>query len=142
MVLFLDFDGVLHPKGAGHTHFTRLPILEALLRETDLTNVQLVVSSTWRQAYSLTRLRAFFAPDIAERIIGTTASLSDYRSEHERGEEIEAWLSKNGNPAWVALDDDLEGFSPRMRAKLVLVDGAVGLQAEDAMRLRALMAWN
>lgn len=69
-----------------------------------------------------------------------TLSLRKYYSEYERGEEIEAWLSKSQATNWAALNDDVEGFTPRLRAKLVLVDGKVGLQAQDAVRLRVLMA--
>lgn len=73
MLIFLDFDGVLHPKGAGGQHFTRLPLLEAFLREPDMVKIKLVISSTWRQAYGLAKLRQFFAPDIGARIIGVTS---------------------------------------------------------------------
>ena len=139
MLIFLDFDGVLHPKGAGGPRFTRLSLFEAFLRESEISNVNIVISSTWRQAYGLPKLRSFFSVDIANRILGCTPSLESYRSEFERGEEIEVWLSKRPTETWVALDDDEEGFAPRLRSKLVLCDGTQGIREKDLMSLRGLL---
>jgi hypothetical protein len=52
VILFLDFDGVLHPEGEAHIHdggadFCFLPRLEALLRE--FPEVKIVISSAWRE---------------------------------------------------------------------------------------------
>jgi hypothetical protein len=44
MILFLDFDGVLHPKGGGGPRCTKMALLEALLREPVATHVEIVVS--------------------------------------------------------------------------------------------------
>jgi hypothetical protein len=47
MILFLDFDGVLHAAGntpGGLDNFKKLPLLEAWLREHDHVNV--VISSS------------------------------------------------------------------------------------------------
>lgn len=138
MHLFLDFDGVLHPKGAGRPRFTRLGAFEACMREPGLMGVQIVVASTWRTAYSLDKLRGFFSPDIAVRIVGTTASLRSYRSECQRGEEIEAYVAQHQVGQWAALDDDLEGFARPLRSRLVLVDGTHGFSEVDAGKVRAL----
>lgn len=140
MHLFLDFDGVLHPKGAGQPRFTRLGTFENCLRDPAMRGVRVVISSTWRTAYSIEKLRGFFSPDIAERIEGTTATLRTYRTEHERSEEIEAYAAKNQIGQWVALDDDLEGFARGLRARLVLCDGAIGFSDVDAAKLRKLVA--
>jgi len=131
MLLFLDFDGVLHPKGAGAPQFTQLPLFEAFLRKPEVKDVRIVISSTWRHAYELPKLRAFFSPDIGARILGGTPTLASYRTEYERGEEIEAWLGKHPSAFWVALDDDEEGFAPRLRPRLVLCDGTRGLDESD-----------
>ena len=52
LILFLDFDGVLHPEGEDHilnggADFCFLPRLEALLREFPW--VKIVISSSWRE---------------------------------------------------------------------------------------------
>jgi len=138
MHIFLDFDGVLHPKGAGQTHFTRLPLFEALMAEPCMATATIVISSTWRQAYTLEKLRQFFHPTIAPRIIGTTPTLREYHSEFERGEEIETYISKSSTRRWIAIDDDEEAFAPRLRTRLILCDGTKGLSTEDIAKVRLL----
>lgn len=140
IVLFLDFDGVLHPKGAGGPRFTRPPLFEAFLREPAMVDMSIVISSTWRQAYALPKLRGFFAPDIATRIIGCTPTLSSYSSDFERGEEIEAWLAASHVARWVGLDDDVDGFTPRLRRRLVLCDGTRGICIEDLEKVRSILS--
>lgn len=135
MHLFLDFDGVLHPKGAAQPRFVRLNDFEACMRKEAMRAVQIVISSTWRVAYSLEQLRGFFASDIAARIVGTTSTLRSYVTEYERGEEIQAWLKQNAVTRWVALDDDVEGFARNLRSHLILCDGTVGFSAAQARML-------
>ena len=46
MILFLDFDGVLHPEPSlAKDAFCRLPLIEEILQ--DFPQVQIVVSSAW-----------------------------------------------------------------------------------------------
>ena len=73
MILFMDFDYVLHPEGEGHlssdgTDFCFLPRLEALLRE--FPNVKIVISSSWREQLRYETLLKPFSDDIRARIIG------------------------------------------------------------------------
>jgi len=139
-VLFLDFDGVLHPVGGGSSQFTRLPLLEALLREPGLAHVRIVISSTWRDMHSLKRLQQFFSPDLRERVIGVTPVPDEYSSDHERYEEIRAWLDENGEvAAWAALDDDVDGFPPHRRERVVFTDPLEGVGPEDLERVRVLL---
>ena len=75
MILFLDFDGVLHPEYDGQATpadvvFCHLPRFEAVMR--DYPEVEIVISSMWREQFPLDALRARFSPDIAGRIIGAT----------------------------------------------------------------------
>jgi hypothetical protein len=137
-VLFLDFDGVLHPKGAGVEHFSCRPLLEALLLEAACAPVAVVVTSTWREAYSLQKLREFFCVDLRARIIGVTPVLEDLDSDHLRYREIRAWLNRNPQvKRWVAVDDDRDGFPEAQHGRAVLTNPATGLTAADVTRLRA-----
>ena len=138
-ILFLDFDGVLHPTGSASVKFSQLPMLEAFLREPPAQNIRIVVSSTWRDAYSLNALRRFFSVDIAPRIVGCTTTLEEYDSDYERGEEIEAWLAEHASSAeWIALDDHSQGFSPRLRSRVLITESSTGLTDESIVRLREL----
>ncbi|OUM04508.1 HAD domain-containing protein [Variovorax sp. JS1663] len=147
MILFLDFDGVLHPEGEGHlpndgTDFCFLPRLEALLR--DFPHVGIVVSSTWRERLSLDELRSFFSPDIGARIIGATPpprrDPAGYVHARREG-EICAWLEAHGgvDQPWVALDDAEWQFD-RHVDHLVACGSFVGFDDQAAQALRAHLA--
>jgi hypothetical protein len=141
--LFLDFDGVLHPAGARRNvgDLAQLPLLEAMLREPAHRHVGIVISSTWREAHSLPKLRALFSEDMRARILGVTPVPEDYDSDHARYEEIKAWLDQHPTcTRWVALDDDVEGFPGHRRKTIVLTDPATGLTEANLAALRALLA--
>ncbi|KWT97705.1 MULTISPECIES: HAD domain-containing protein [unclassified Variovorax] len=144
MILFLDFDGVLHPEGEGHlpndgTDFCFLPRLEALLRE--FPHVRIVISSMWRERLSLDELREFFSPDIGPRIIGATPlpKRDNAGYVHARREgEICEWLAANGGveQPWVALDDAEWQFDRHVN-RLVACGSFVGFDDDATQALRA-----
>lgn len=137
MILFLDFDGVLHPFSRPLGMFSLLPDFERVMR--DFPNVDIVISSSWREAHDLAQLRAIFSDDIARRIIDVTPVFADPDYQHVREEEIKSWLRKHGKEgeAWVAIDDCDFFFSPQCE-NLILVDGETGFNpaAEQVLRER------
>jgi hypothetical protein len=104
-ILFLDFDGVLHPHGA--CPFSRLPLLEQYLLK--MTEIEIVVSSSWRQDQSLEQLRNYFPVSLRKKVFDTTPTLDNVHNPGGRQREIEAYLASAGlnstNTSWVALDD-------------------------------------
>jgi hypothetical protein len=98
VILFLDFDGVLHLEGEGHllndgTDFCFLPSLESLLRK--FPHVRIVISSSWRERLAFEALIAPFAEDIRPRILGVTpprGSDVPHSFAHREG-EILAWFA-------------------------------------------------
>ena len=69
--LFMDFDGVTHPEPCfKDTMFCQLPFIEEVIRE--FQPVEIVISSSWREHYSLCELQDMFSPDIGRRIVGMT----------------------------------------------------------------------
>ncbi len=111
LILFLDFDGVLHPADATPDQFfCYLPALEDTLRPFD--EVELVLSTLWREERSLDALIEHFAPDIRPRILGATPQLPACELERgHRQREIEAWLAMHRPGGdWLALDDRQENF--------------------------------
>ncbi len=146
-ILFLDFDGVVHPEHCHESkHFCCLPVLEDALRQAP--EWQVVISSTWRLQKSLDQLRSRFSADIAERVVGETPrfnNLVDVPSSlvaYEREAECQAWLRSNDVPylAWLALDDRSWLFRPFCKS-LFLSDRKTGLafatlfdSAEDVAR--------
>ena len=83
-IIFLDFDGVLHPDGIAK--FSRLPVLERFLVE--MPDAEVVVSSTWREDHTLDQLRDIFSPPLRSRITGVTPSLDDGYDLKKRKKEV------------------------------------------------------
>lgn len=131
-VLFLDFDGVLHPNLAAESgHFCRMPLLEAALRDHP---VDVVVSSSWRFHHDWAALLAHFPPTLRAQVRGRTGEA--VTGPHARWQEIRAYCEQHAVRQWRALDDSAFEF-PRDCAELILCDGAVGLQDPQVRRLRA-----
>jgi hypothetical protein len=135
MIVFLDFDGVLHSFTERHVQpYHDLQRLEAVLREYPAVSV--VVSSSQREEKSLDELRAPFSPDIAPRVVGVTPVIpidgaADLPGSRYR--EILMYLDEHQADHWVALDDD-ETLFPLACPNLILCED--GFNAFAAMELQ------
>lgn len=143
MLLFLDFDGVLHPffpcedrPDIESQPFSYRPRLEGVLRE--YRRVEIVICSDWRKSHSLEGLRGFFSEDIRPRILGVTPVLPKDRTgvgwvgiQHR---EALTWLEVQSmlNRPWVALDDDYYNWLPE--SPLVCCDDGFREVEEEALR--------
>jgi hypothetical protein len=135
-LIFLDFDGVMHPAGCDTSrYFCNLAAFEAVLREHP--HVALVIASTWRHAYPLDEIKRNFSADIAGRIVGKTPTWEDEGDEHIRYQEIRKFLKhpKLAGLRWVAVDDSRHEFPPDC-PNLVLCDSQRGFDAAAAQALR------
>lgn len=134
MILFLDFDGVLHPVGGKAEMFCRLPLLWRLLRACQ--EIQVVFSTSWRETYRFDYLVDFATSnggeDLVQRFIGITP-VSELSEDDpvNRLSECEAWLQENGHAQspWLAIDDKGDWFLGC--PNLYLVDQTSGLQDGD-----------
>lgn len=142
MILFLDFDGVLHPEPCYDDGqlFSCLPRLESVLR--DFPAVEIVISSTWREKYCLAELKIFFSADIAARIIGVTPVWQEIPEivdalGYQRHAEIEGWLrqSEESWRSWLAIDDKSYLFRPFLK-NLIKTNSLIGIDADAENRLR------
>ena len=140
-ILFLDFDGVLHPEHCHESkHLCCLPILEDALRQ--VPECKLVITSTWRLAHPFTALRKRFSRDIAARVVGVTPMFSELKQvpdtlvSYPREAECHAWRSANGvlHLPWLAVDDRSWNYRPFCES-LLLVDGATGLTGLNGAQL-------
>jgi hypothetical protein len=152
MILFLDFDGVLHPVGSmAKQYFSKLPLLERFLRD-EASGWQVVISSSWREYYSRQQLLEIFSPDLRLRIIGSTpvdgdrslhATWGAQASLYPREIQIRHFLAQRGLNAdrWVALDDKKEWFRDlEANDRLVLCSPEIGLSERDLQRLRSKLS--
>lgn len=143
MILFLDFDGVLHPDPCRNEDmlFCRLLHFESVMR--DFPEVDIVITSIWRNTRDLAKLRALFSPDIAKRIVGVTPDWREVEQlvsvvgPYSRQVEIEGWLRQAGREGepWLALDDRPKLFAPLL-PNLICCDPEQGLGHEAIRQLR------
>lgn len=120
MILFLDFDGVLHPDAAylygktprlnadGELFMWANLLVEAL---ADQPNVRIVLSTSWVRLLSFKRARDYLPPVLRARVIGGTWHSAADRWEWEqmtRHQQIRRYVNRNSVSNWLALDDDNE----------------------------------
>lgn len=128
-VLFLDFDGVLHPEGSldNELLFCFSANFVDLIEEMDPSGeVPIVITSAWRLDTDLEGLRSHFRESIRRQIVGVTIESKaqmilgwdpDIRTgpqpdDGQREYEIKRWM-KDFSPAgeWLAIDDRANLFS-------------------------------
>lgn len=139
MILFLDFDGVLHPWCSPRSeYFCYLPRLEAVLR--DYSEVEIVICSDWRLSFSLSQQRRHFSDDMAKRVVGQTPCLDDGSLNQDglRRREALAYLERSGSPnrSWCVLDDRMDLWDP-MEPRIIHCQDQFG-EVEE-LRLRAFL---
>jgi hypothetical protein len=140
MIIFLDFDGVLHPTPSGEQGiFCHLERFENILRQFPL--VCIVISSSWRLTYPEDVIVGIFSDDVQDRIIGMTPS-DNNKTEYPRHFEILTWISDaKYTGAWIALDDAEDEF-PEATYHLLLCETAVGFDDVIAERLKCILDQN
>ena len=111
-VLFVDFDGVLHPTTHGSKLLSQLPLLESAIESHDCA---LVISSSWR--FHIT----------GEAYIGAYA----------RFHEINAYAMQHGIVNWRALDDSYWEF-PQGCSQLIRCNPNSGLTQRE---VKVLSEW-
>ena len=154
MIVFLDFDGVLHPDNVKRQEplLCRLPLVEEVLREFPWAEI--VISSTWRLRWrepdiAVQEMRRHFSVDIAPRVVGVTPSYLDldWRAApsglflYQRHWECETWLRANRPPGtpWLALDDRPDWFRPFCQ-NLMVFDSATAFTPAHSDELRARLS--
>jgi len=129
-LLFLDFDGVLHPSHlAGEAPFSRAALLEETLT---LFSPKIVISSSWRFTHNIEKLQKTLPSFISGLIIGTTGSA--VAGKHPRFTEIEHFLRSYGPADWKALDDSYWEF-PNPCARLIRCNPNTGINDKQILEL-------
>ncbi len=133
-LLFLDFDGVLHPgSGAPGDVFGQAPALEAALAPWRCDSV---ISSSWRFHAPVQAILQQLPQGLSRRVVSCTGPAHVGR--WPRYHEIRAWLDINGGRAsWRALDDAAFEF-PDACPQLIRCNPRTGFGAREA---QAVHAW-
>lgn len=129
-ILFLDFDGVLHPS-ISTEFFTRLDVLWSAIQHSP---PQIVISSSWRFQHPTRKLKQFLGPNIGKHVIGTTGEA--FIGKYARHEEIKQWIALDGCTDWAILDDSRFEF-PENLPRLILCDARTGMTQEKADELKS-----
>lgn len=127
MILFLDFDGVLHVHG-------RLPFeyAEQLAKLFARLPVSIVLSTSWVEAYGLDNVIAMLPKSLQPLVIGATC-VDGAPPAGTRYADIAACAARAGIEDWIALDDDAEGWPDEERNRLIHCDSCLGLATPGAI---------
>ena len=149
MILFLDFDGVLHPADVylvGKEPVLRAPgalymyadlLVEALAERPD---VRIVLSTNWVPWLGFDYAKANLPAKLQERVIGATwHSKSDvpkrYWLSFTRAYQISTYVDRHHLTDWFAIDDDAEGWPASRRENLIYCgDDQAGLSDPEVLR--------
>jgi len=163
MLLFLDYDGVLHPDAAylidgrpvlkaEGALFMWTPILVELLHP--YPDLKIVLSTSWVRVLGFTKARDYLPPPLRRKVIGGTWHSAMGRHtegahrvdtnwfvESSRYQQIARYISRASGRAsnWLAIDDDAEGWDDAQREHLVETDGDTGLSdqlAQDELQTK------
>ncbi|WP_445147262.1 HAD domain-containing protein [Dyella sp. Tek66A03] len=162
MILYLDFDGVLHHydvyldhrnravlRGMG-TLFEYAEYLEQVLAPHP--GIEIVLSTSWVRTKGFDRSRKKLPVNLRSRVIGAT-----WHSRFEADDELMYWwvhhasryeqitrdVARRKPSEWIALDDDDEGWPAEARSHLIACNPLIGL-GEPGVRLALedrLMQW-
>lgn len=165
-ILFLDYDGVLHPdsallmrggpvlRGDGEL-FMWVDLLVAAL--ANHPKVQIVLSTSWVRILGFRRARDYLPESLRERVIGGTFHSAMKRIDEgqwaayysnrtwwdsaTRYQQILRWAMIAGTENWLAIDDDVEGWPEANRGQLVQTDPDTGLAGSGVLdHLQALLS--
>jgi HAD domain in Swiss Army Knife RNA repair proteins len=141
VILFLDFDGVLHPDPCTDPArlFERAPKLTGVLQA--FPEVSIVLSTSWRTHLPLSALTEPLPAVVRERVIDITPEFSRSSAPaqlvpYRRQAECTQWLHAQGEAEtqWLALDDRASLFAPYCE-QLILCESMQGLTDATAARL-------
>lgn len=131
-ILFLDFDGVLHPTSARIPNlFNRASLLNSIIANS---HCSIVLSTSWRFTHSLADLCSLLPKQTASQVIDITGPA--HIGEHARYREILNYLTrfKNQPYDWRALDDSFWEF-PIDCTELIRCNPNAGLTIQEITTL-------
>ena len=157
MILFLDFDGTLHPNWTLHQRgdrqvavpysgprFVEAPILASII-EPYSEHIDIVISSWWAYTRSISEIAELLSQGIANRITGSiwlSEQPTRYRDESmSRYRSIQLWLDHHSaalTDGWIALDGNDRGWPPELRHHLIHAQGTLSSAEVQATLFRCL----
>lgn len=147
LILFLDFDGVLHPNEAyqvpghgivlkmdGHNLFEHADTLASALDAH--RDVDVVLSTSWVWTIGFCQSKARLPAPLQERIIGSTWNSSmnrHYWNSLTRYEQIKMYVNRHQVKNWIAIDDNDFKWPEKKRQHLIYTNEYGGLGTVGAL---------
>lgn len=150
MIIFLDFDGVLHPnavynpknkplelRAPGELFMHAQVLIDALAY---YPNAKIVLSTSWVRVLGYDRTKKKMPTSLAERVTGATWHKDmlhegqDPFSWMSRFHQIESHVKRNDIKNWLAIDDlhsGSESWPVDLAHRLVLTEQSIGLGCAD-----------
>lgn len=135
MILFLDFDGVLHPAEVflrdgkpvftslwGHMFMWTPLLIEALEPYPD---VKIILSTSWVDRMGFEYAKNQLPAELQQRVIGSTAPMMN----GTRYQRIWRTIRReyDNTPHWLAIDDDTFEWGDQHRENLIACDPDLGI---------------
>jgi hypothetical protein len=140
-ILFLDYDGVLHPdevyltrakgivlRADGHNLFEHAELLADTLESHQ--DVRIVLSTSWVHALDFNKAKARLPERLQSRVKGSTWHSSGNKYEWNaltRYQQIMRYVLRHNLQDWLALDNDDVGWPDHKRHHLIHTDDWGGL---------------
>ena len=149
-ILFLDFDGVLHPHevymyqgqgivlkaGPEHRLFEHAELLASLLEP--FPEVHLVLSTSWCSTLRrFDAVKSYLPEALQRRVMGATwhsAKARYYWGSLTRYEQINEYVNRHQVGNWLAIDDDDDSWPENQRDVLVHTDEWQGLGVPETQQ--------
>lgn len=146
MVIYLNFDGVLHPDhvmygegcipsvvATGHAALEHVGLLAELLEP--YSEIQIVLNTWWTFYLGLDACIGMLPPPLSRRVIDATIGYaSSYDSIPSRANEMERHIARQGQRCFIILDHNNARYRPALLPHLLLLDPDEGLAALAARR--------
>jgi hypothetical protein len=150
-VLYLDYDGPLHPddvwyepasrqpslRTPGHELFENVPVVEAAIAQYPA--LKIVLSTSWVVTFGLEKTCDFLPQTLRRRVIGATydpQAPDAWRfTKLRRYDAIALDVRSRLASRWLAIDDDALGWPAKELDALVLVPTGLGLMCPVAQAL-------
>ena len=145
--MYLDFDGVLHPDAAYLDRYGRIYLksqgtlfgyAQHLSEILDpYPDVKIVLSTSWVRVKGFGKTLKKMPSDLQSRVIGATWH-SGYKQDTEmlewweyssRFQQIQRDVLRRKPDAWLALDDDTQGWPLDQQHNLVICESDFGLSS-------------
>ena len=144
LLLYLDFDGVLHhenvlwhpKKGAylkapaGHRLFQHAELLVELL--SPYPQIKIVLSTSWARVYGCSHAAKRLPPSLHNRVIGATFHSQMVEAlflDAPRGMQVWSDVNRRQPKDWLALDDDYLHWPKWCLENYVRTDEVAGISA-------------